>query len=80
MRQEFLNTFTINLAEEKRKLRIILIARIFEHEKNIEVKSKDKYYYNDRFNKLYDMNFYHLEELERQMSGLAIEYKQLIKK
>ncbi len=75
-----MSDFKTFLDIEKRKMRLILIAKIFEHEQLIEVRSNNKYYFNDRFDKLYDMNFYHLEELEQQFSGLADEYKQLILK
>lgn len=69
---------------EKRNTRIILIQRIFEYEQFVGLlykkAVKNRFYYNDRFDELYDMNFYHLEELEQQFSGLADEYKQLILK
>jgi len=67
---------------EKRNMRIVLIQEIFKHEKFIGLLdrkvAKDPYYYNQRFDELYDMNFYELEELEQKTSGYAKDYSELI--
>lgn len=70
--------------QEKRNTRIILIQRIFEYEHFIGLLRrkvvKDPYYYSHRFDELYDMNFYELEDLEQKIHGIATDYSQLILK
>jgi hypothetical protein len=70
--------------QEKRNTRTILIQRIFEYEQFVGILSKkvvkNPFYYNDRFNELYDMNFYHLEELEQKMHEHVYRYGELILK
>lgn len=81
---EHIKEFKIHWETEKRNTRIILIQRIFEYEHFIGLLkrkvAKDPYYYNVRFNELYDLNFYELEELEQKISGYASDYGQLILK
>lgn len=77
-------SFKESIDDYKRNARIILIQRIFEYEQFVGILSKkvvkNRFYYNDRFDELYDMNFYHLEELEQTISGHAHQYAELILK
>lgn len=70
--------------QEKRNARIILIQRIFEYEQFVGLLSKkvvkNRFYYNDRFDELYDMNFYELEDLEQKIHEHAHQYGELILK
>lgn len=75
-------TFIESIKIQKRADRIEYIRRIFEYESFLGMLVKqvkrNPYYYNDTFDKLYDMNFYHLEELEQNIHQVVTQYKQNI--
>lgn len=60
---------------------IVYIQRIFEYELFLGVLGRqvrrNKYYYNDRFNFLYDLSFCELENLEQMIHGLVIQYSNI---
>ncbi len=80
----YIKDFKSFMDQEKRNTRIILIQRIFEYQEFVGMLprkvAKDPYYYNNRFDELYDLNFYELEELEQKIHGIAADYSQLILK
>lgn len=63
---------------EKFNMRICYIDRIFQYELFVGVTQKqllqNPYHYNDRFNKLYDMDLYALETLEQEIHELTHLY------
>lgn len=69
-----------SLQIEQANSRLVLIARCFDHDKRLGVDIRslrnDKYYYNNYFNQLYDMNYYSLEEFEQKMFKIVKDYEE----
>lgn len=81
-KEEF-DSFKQRYDQDKFNQRMVMIARIFEYDVFLSIDekilSKNPYYYNDQFDRLYDMNFYELEELEQEMHDSVESYGRILK-
>lgn len=79
---EICNKVNTELQQERFALRMELIKRCFEHDRELGIDEKslkiDPLYYNNFFDMMYDMPYYKLEEFEIKMFKIKKDYEESI--